>query len=258
MSEAARRSIRSYVLRQGRVTAAQASAVERLMPVYGIAFSPAPLDLEQAFGRRAPKILEIGFGMGETTAAIAQSHPDSDYLGVEVHTPGVGALLRRTEALGLTNVRVIQHDAVEVVDRMIAPSALEGVHVFFPDPWPKKRHHKRRLVQAPFVRLLVSRMKHGAYVHVATDWEDYADQILAALAAEPALENVAGGFAPRPASRPQTKFERRRGERDAVAGRELPLRTRLRGRGAALAQDVAADRAVRAVAHRARPLTTSK
>ena len=209
MSEAERRSIRSYVLRQGRVTAAQASAVERLMPVYGIAFSPAPLDLEQAFGRRAPKILEIGFGMGETTAAIAVAHPECDYLGIEVHTPGVGALLRRVDALGLTNVRVIQHDAVEVVERMIGPGALDGVHVYFPDPWPKKRHHKRRLLQPGFVHLLATRMKPGAYLHAATDWEDYAAQMLEVLSAEPLLANTATGFAPRPDSRPLTKFETR-------------------------------------------------
>jgi tRNA (guanine-N7-)-methyltransferase len=209
MTEAGRRSIRSYVLRQGRVTAAQASAVERLMPAYGIAFSPAPLDLEQAFGRRAPKILEIGFGMGETTAAIAAAHPECDYLGIEVHTPGVGALLRHIESLGLTNVRVIQHDAVEVVDRMIASGTLDGVHVFFPDPWPKKRHHKRRLLQPEFVHLLATRMKSGASLHAATDWEDYATQMLEVLSAEPLLENTATSFAPRPEGRPPTKFETR-------------------------------------------------
>jgi tRNA (guanine-N7-)-methyltransferase len=209
MPEAERSSIRSYVLRQGRVTAAQASAVERLMPVYGIAFSPAPLDLERAFGRRAPKILEIGFGMGETTAAIAAAHPESDYLGIEVHTPGVGALLRRVEALGLTNVRVIQHDAVEVISRMIAPDTLDGAHVFFPDPWPKKRHHKRRLLQPGFVHLLATRMKPNAYLHAATDWEDYAAQMLEVLSAEPLLANTATGYAPRPDSRPLTKFETR-------------------------------------------------
>ena len=209
MSEAARRSIRSYVLRQGRVTEAQARAVARLMPVYGIAFSPAPLDIERAFGRRAAKILEIGFGMGETTAAIAAAHPERDYLGIEVHTPGVGALLRHVESLGLTNVRVIQHDAVEVVGRMIAPGVLDGVHVFFPDPWPKKRHHKRRLLQPEFVHLLGTRLKPGAYLHAATDWEDYAGQMLEVLSAEPLLENTATGFAPRPEERPLTKFETR-------------------------------------------------
>jgi tRNA (guanine-N7-)-methyltransferase len=209
MTGAERRSIRSYVLRQGRVTAAQTRAVEQWMPVYGIAFSPAPLDLERAFGRRAPKVLEIGFGMGETTAAIAQAHPDTDYLGIEVHTPGVGALLRCIDSLGLANVRVIQHDAVEVVEKMIAPEALDGVHVFFPDPWPKKRHHKRRLLQPEFVRLLATRLKPEAYLHAATDWEDYARQMLDVLSAEPLLGNTASGFAPRPESRPLTKFEAR-------------------------------------------------
>jgi tRNA (guanine-N7-)-methyltransferase len=203
------RSIRSYVLRQGRTTAAQARARAVLAPVYGIAFAPEPLDLERAFGRAAPRVLEIGFGMGETTAAIAAAHSEIDYLGIEVHSPGVGSLLNRIEALHLTNVRVVQHDAVEVLEHMIGTDALDGAHLFFPDPWPKKRHHKRRLVQAPFVRLLASRLKRGAYVHAATDWEDYAHQIVAVLAAEPALENTATGFAPRPESRPQTKFERR-------------------------------------------------
>jgi len=209
MSDPAHRSIRSYVLRQGRITAAQARARDELAPVYGIPFAPAPLDLDRVFGRAAPKVLEIGFGMGETTAAIAAAHPELDYLAIEVHSPGVGSLLNRIESLGLQNVRVIQHDAVEVLERMIPPAALDGVHLFFPDPWPKKRHHKRRLVQAPFVALLAARMKRGAYLHVATDWEDYALQILAVLAAEPALENTADGFAPRPERRPETKFERR-------------------------------------------------
>jgi tRNA (guanine-N7-)-methyltransferase len=209
MSDPARRSIRSYVLRQGRTTAAQARARALLGPIYGIPFAPAPIDLDRAFGRAAPKVLEIGFGMGETTAAIAAAHPEIDYLAVEVHSPGVGSLLNRLEVLGLTNVRIIQHDALEVLEHMIAPGALDGVHLFFPDPWPKKRHHKRRLLQAPFVQLLASRLQPGGTIHAATDWEDYAHQILAVLAAEPALENTAAGFAARPASRPQTKFERR-------------------------------------------------
>ncbi|HXF67231.1 MAG TPA: tRNA (guanosine(46)-N7)-methyltransferase TrmB [Burkholderiales bacterium] len=204
-----RRPIRSYVLRQGRMTAAQARAYQELLPRYGIPFSPAPLDLERVFGRAAPKILEIGFGMGETTAQIAFAHPENDYLGIEVHAPGVGALLKRAAALSLANVRVIQHDAVEVLEHMIPERALDGVHVFFPDPWPKKRHHKRRLIQPPFVALLASRMKPGAYLHVATDWEDYARQILDVLCAEPRLENTAAGFAPRPDYRPLTKFEQR-------------------------------------------------
>jgi len=201
--------IRSYVLRQGRTTAAQARAQRELLPRYGIAYVPQPLDLDAAFGRKAPKILEIGFGMGETTAAIAAAHPENDYLGIEVHTPGVGSLLNRIDALGLANVRVIQRDAVEVLEHMIAPGTLDGVHVFFPDPWPKKRHHKRRLIQPPLVALLASRMKPGAHLHVATDWQDYAEHILAVLAAEPALENTADGFVVRPEARPETKFERR-------------------------------------------------
>ena len=204
-----RRSIRSYVLRQGRISNAQRRAHHELLPVYGTPFSTAPLDLERLFGRAAPKILEIGFGMGETTAAIAQEHPGNDYLGVEVHTPGVGSLLAKIAELRLANVRVIQHDVVEVLERMIAPASLDGVHVFFPDPWPKKRHHKRRLMQPAFVALLASRMKPGAALHACTDWEDYAAQMLAVLSAEPALENTSSGYADRPAARPQTKFERR-------------------------------------------------
>ena len=201
--------IRSYVLRQGRVTAAQQRARETLLPRLSITYAPALLDLDRAFGRAAPKVLEIGFGMGETTARIASQHPERDFLGIEVYGPGVGGLLKRVTELGLTNVRVIQHDAAEVLRDMIAPAALDGVHVYFPDPWPKKRHHKRRLLQPPFVALLASRMKAGAYLHVATDWEDYARQILDVLSAEPLLANTCGGFAPRPDWRPQTKFESR-------------------------------------------------
>ena len=207
--ETPRRPIRSYVLRQGRLTDAQRRAHEELLPRYGIPFAPTPLDLERAFGRVAPKVLEIGFGMGETTAAIAAAYPRNDYLGIEVHTPGVGSLLRRADAAGLANLRVIQHDAVEVVERMIPPSSLDGIHLFFPDPWPKKRHHKRRLIQPPFVALLASRLKPGAYLHVATDWQDYAQQILEVLSGEPLLANTAPGYAPRPEWRPLTKFESR-------------------------------------------------
>jgi tRNA (guanine-N7-)-methyltransferase len=203
------RPVRSYVLRQGRVSNAQARAYRELLPRYGIAFSDQLLDLDAAFGRAAPKILEIGFGMGETTAAIAAAHPENDYLGIEVHTPGVGGLLKQIAERGLANLKLIQHDAVDVLRVMIAPASLDGVHVFFPDPWPKKRHHKRRLVQTDFVALLASRLKPGGYVHLATDWEEYAQQMLAVLSAEPQLENTAEGFAPRPAYRPQTKFETR-------------------------------------------------
>jgi tRNA (guanine-N7-)-methyltransferase len=203
------RPIRSFVLRQGRLTDAQRRALETLMPRFGIPFARAPLDLDRAFGRSAPKIVEIGFGMGDTTARIAAENPASDYLGIEVHGPGVGGLLKHIAALGLTNVLVIQHDAVEVLEHMIQPASLAGVHLFFPDPWPKKRHHKRRLIQPPFVALLASRLKPGAYVHAATDWEDYARQILEVFAAEPQLVNTVAGFAARPTSRPQTKFEER-------------------------------------------------
>ncbi len=208
-AESSKRPIRSYVLRQGRVSNAQARAHEALLPRYGIPFSRQPLDLEVVFGRPGRKILEIGFGMGETTAAIAAAHPEIDYLGIEVHTPGVGSLLKLIDASGAANLRIVQHDAVEVLRDMIAPAALDGAHIFFPDPWPKKRHHKRRLVQADFVALLASRLKSGAYVHLATDWQEYAEQMLAVLVAEPQLENTAAAFASRPEYRPQTKFESR-------------------------------------------------
>lgn len=201
--------IRSYVLRQGRISPAQQRCLEEGMPRWGIPYAPAPLDLDAVFGRRAPKILEIGCGMGETTAAIAAAHPERDYLGIEVHTPGVGSLLKEIITRNLANLRVIQHDAVEVVRDMIPPASLAGIHIFFPDPWPKKRHHKRRLIQPPFVHELALRLAPGGYLHCATDWEDYAQQMLAVLSAEALLENTAPGFAPRPAWRPQTKFEQR-------------------------------------------------
>jgi tRNA (guanine-N7-)-methyltransferase len=203
------RHIRSFVLRQGRVSAAQQRAVDGLLPVFGIPYAAAPCDFDAAFGRKAPRILEIGFGMGETTAEIAAAHPQNDYIGIEVHTPGVGGLLRLIEAGGQKNIRIVQHDAMEVVQYMVAPGSLAGIHIFFPDPWPKKRHHKRRLVQPPFVALLASRLQPGGYMHLATDWEEYADQMLAVLSAEPLLANTAEGFAPRPAHRPLTKFESR-------------------------------------------------
>lgn len=203
------RSIRSFVLRAGRTTSAQQLALQTLAPRFCIPYRDTPLDLQAAFGRAAPTILEIGFGMGETTAAIAAAHPNHDYLGIEVHPPGVGALLRLMEQTGLTNIRIIQHDAVEVLEHMIAPQSLDGVHVFFPDPWPKTRHHKRRLIQPPFVALLASRLKLGGTIHLATDWQEYAQQMLEVLSAEPTLANTASGFAARPASRPATKFEQR-------------------------------------------------
>lgn len=203
------RRIRSFVLRQGRVSTAQQRAFDELLPKYGIAYKAAALDLEQVFGRKAPKILEIGFGMGETTAAIAAAHPENDYLGIEVHTPGVGSLLNQIEHLQLSNLRLIQHDAVEVLTHMITPESLDGIHVFFPDPWPKKRHHKRRLLQVEFVALLASRLKPGAYLHSATDWQEYAEHIFSVFGAEPQLVNTVADYAPRPDYRPLTKFEQR-------------------------------------------------
>lgn len=203
------RPVRSFVLRQGRLSPAQQRALDTLMPIYGIPFADALLDFDRAFARHAPRVLEIGFGMGETTATIARTRPEDDFLGIEVHSPGVGSLLRRLAEQGLTNVRVIQHDAVEVVAAMIPRASLAGIHVFFPDPWPKKRHHKRRLLQPAFVHELALRLGPGAYLHVATDWEDYAQEVLATLAAEPLLANAVAGFVPRPDYRPLTKFEAR-------------------------------------------------
>jgi tRNA (guanine-N7-)-methyltransferase len=203
------RSIRSFVLRQGRISAAQKRAYDELLPRYGIAHSDKRLDWEQTFGRKAPRILEIGFGMGSATAHIAKMQPEQDYLGVEVHTPGVGALMRLLAAENLGNVRIIQHDAVEVLRDMIEPGALDGIHIFFPDPWPKKRHHKRRLIQPELLRLLASRLKPGGYLHLATDWQEYAEWMLEMLSTEMMLKNSASGYAPKPAYRPETKFERR-------------------------------------------------
>ena len=188
---------------------AQQRALDTLMPTYGIPFAERPLDFDRAFGRRAPRVLEIGSGMGETTAAIAQMRPDDDFVAIEVHSPGVGSLLRRIGELGLTNVRISQHDAVELVAAMIPTASLAGVHVFFPDPWPKKRHNKRRLLKPEFVRELALRLAPNGYLHVATDWDAYAQEILETLTAEPLLVNTADGFAPRPAYRPMTKFEAR-------------------------------------------------
>ena len=201
--------IRSYVLRQGRYSPAQQRAYAEWMPRFGVPYERQLLDPAAVFGRRAPLVVEIGSGMGETTATIAAANPERDYLAIEVHVPGVGSLLRQVGELGLTNVRVVQHDAVEVMREMIAPASLASVHVFFPDPWPKKRHHKRRLIQPAMARLVADRLAPGGVVHVATDWHEYAEQILAVLAAEPLLSNCAHGFAERPGSRPQTKFERR-------------------------------------------------
>jgi tRNA (guanine-N7-)-methyltransferase len=203
------RPVRSFVLRQGRMSPAQERAFTDLLPVYGVPFAERPLRFGEVFGRTAPTVLEIGFGMGETTAAIAHAHPDRDFIGIEVHAPGVGALLKRIEAMRLSNVRVVRHDAVEVVEHMIPPASLAGVHVYFPDPWPKKRHLKRRLLQPAFVHALAQRLAPGGYLHAATDWEDYAQEMLATLGAEPLLRNAVDGYSPRPSWRPETKFEAR-------------------------------------------------
>ena len=201
--------IRSYVLRQGRFSPGQQRAYAELLPRWGVPYGPAPIEFASTFGRTAPVVVEIGSGMGETTARIARENPQVDYLGIEVHSPGVGALLRQIAALGLANIRIVQHDAVEVMRDMIPPGSLAGLHVFFPDPWPKKRHHKRRLLQPDFAALAASRLAPGAYIHVATDWQEYAEHVLAVLGAIPDLSNTADAFAPRPATRPETKFERR-------------------------------------------------
>jgi tRNA (guanine-N7-)-methyltransferase len=201
--------IRSFVLRQGRVSNAQQRFYDEGRPRWGIPYSAAPLDLDIVFGRHAAKILEIGCGMGETTAIIASAQPQNDYLGIEVHTPGVGSLFKEIATRELSNLRVIQHDAVEVVRDMIAPGALSGIHIYFPDPWPKKRQQKRRLIQSPFIALLSERLAPGGYIHCATDWEEYAQQMLDVLAAEPRLANTTSGYAPRPDYRPLTKFEAR-------------------------------------------------
>jgi tRNA (guanine-N7-)-methyltransferase len=201
--------IRSFVHRRAHITPSQQEALNRLLPQWSVAYKNSALDLDKAFGRSAPVVLEIGFGMGETTQKIAQARPNDNFLGIEVFNAGVGALLKRIDENGLTNLRIIQHDAVEVVRDMIAPDTLAGVHIYFPDPWPKKRHHKRRLIQPPFVNLLASRIKPGGYIHCATDWENYAGQMLEVLGNEPLLQNTAQTYAPRPDYRPQTKFETR-------------------------------------------------
>ena len=204
------RRIRSFVLRQGRVTKGQAHALETQWPQYGVEYGLQSIDLKQIFGRKdSKKILEIGFGMGETTAKIAQTLPDCDFLAVEVHTPGVGALLKLIEELALTNIRIIQHDVVEVLQHMFADNSLDGVHIFFPDPWHKKRHHKRRLIQAEFVKLLCTKLKSGGYLHVATDWQEYAEWVLDVLKTEPQLQNTVLDYAEKPVYRPLTKFENR-------------------------------------------------
>ena len=203
------RPIRSFVVRAGRMTDRQARGLDEGFARFGLPYAPQHLQWQQTFGRDAPTVLEIGFGMGVTTAQIAAQQAQTNFLAVEVHPPGVGNLCNLLAEQSLTNVRVIQHDAVEVLRQMIAPDSLAGAHVYFPDPWHKKRHNKRRLVQAALVQLLASRIAPGGYIHLATDWVPYAEQMLEVLSAEPLLRNTAFDYASRPAWRPETKFELR-------------------------------------------------
>jgi len=202
--------IRSYVVRSGRMTPMQKAALETLYARYGVRWNPEiKLDAASLFGSEGPFIVEVGFGMGDATVRIAQALPGSRFLGLEVHAPGVGKLLSELDKQGVGNVRVCRHDAVEVADAMLAPGSVDGFHVFFPDPWPKKRHHKRRIMQAPFIALLASRLKPGGYLYYVTDWEEYAEATLEALSAEPLLRNAHERWAEREPWRPVTKFERR-------------------------------------------------
>jgi len=199
------RPIRSYVLRQGRTTPAQKRALEELLPKYGLAFSQQPIKQLEIFGRKAPLVLEIGSGMGETTVEIAKARPDADFIAIEVHGPGVGSLLNRIAAEKLSNLKIIRHDALEVLEQMIPDGALAAIHIFFPDPWPKKRHHKRRLVQPGFAALAARKLAPGGALHAATDWPDYAAQMEMVFSGEALLQPAGAGFA----ARPVTKFESR-------------------------------------------------
>ncbi len=206
------RRLKSFVRRAGRTTDGQARAFAELGPLFLLPYRAGPIDLATTFGREARTVLEIGFGMGEATAHIAALMPETNFLCCEVHEPGVGALLKRIGEQGLTNIRICAHDAVDVLDHMLQPDTLDGVHVFFPDPWHKKRHNKRRLLQTPFVAKLAAHLKPGGYLHCATDWQPYAEQILEVLQHEPLLRNTAAdasGYAPKPDYRPLTKFENR-------------------------------------------------
>lgn len=206
-----RRTIRSFVIRGGRQTVAQQRAMDELWPRYGVEFSATPLDLDQTFGRQAPRMLEIGFGAGEALLTFAQAHPELDCIGVEVHKPGVGHLLLGAESAGLTNLRIICHDAVEVLQQQLAPGSIQLIHIFFPDPWPKKRHHKRRLIQPEFVELLARVLAVGGTLRLATDWEHYAMHMREVIDASPSFVNEAPetGFVARSEERPLTRFERR-------------------------------------------------
>jgi tRNA (guanine-N7-)-methyltransferase len=212
MNELRNRPIRSFVMRTGRMTVGQTRALEELWPKYGVEFSAEPLSLDSLFGRAAPCTLEIGFGNGEHLAALAAAHPERDYFGIEVHRPGVGHLLLLASLNNLTNVRASSHDAVEVLREQIAEGSLDEVLVLFPDPWHKKRHHKRRLIQPPFVELIASRLRQGGVLRLATDWKEYALQMLEVLSAAKTLFinlSPTGDWMPRPEERAPTRFEKR-------------------------------------------------
>jgi tRNA (guanine-N7-)-methyltransferase len=223
------RHVRSFVLRAGRMTPAQERALKELWPVYGVELRDAPLDLEAIFGRRAPRCLEIGFGVGEVIGTLAEERRHIDYLGIEVHAPGVGRLLLRAEQSSLSNLRVIRHDAVEVLRDGIRDESFDEILVFFPDPWHKKRHHKRRLIDAAFVESAAAKLRSGGVLRLATDWQDYAEQMLAVCNASRHLATLSpdGTYVVRPDFRPPTRFERR-GERlghgvwDLAYGRRAP------------------------------------
>jgi tRNA (guanine-N7-)-methyltransferase len=221
------RTVRSFVVRSGRATAAQQRALTELWPQFGVEYQASPLELRALFGRDAPRMIEIGFGAGEALLEFAQSHPQIDCLGLEVHRPGVGHLLLGAHAAGLRNLRIICHDAVEVLQHQLEPGSISLIHIFFPDPWPKKRHHKRRLIQPSFASLLARALQPDGTLRLATDWEHYAQQMREVLDAEPAFRNVAGhtGYVSRSAERPLTKFERR-GQRLGHAVRDLEYRRR--------------------------------
>lgn len=219
------RRIRSFVRREGRLTSGQGRALERLWPRFGIEADAGPVVPGALFGRRSPVILEIGFGNGESLAMQAAASPERDFIGIEVHRPGVGHLLGEIERRSLDNLRVFCADAVEVLERNLPPSCLDGVQIFFPDPWQKKRHHKRRLIQPPFMRLLASRMRPGACLHLATDWEDYAQHMAAVLQGAAEWFEPDAACAPGNAARPETRFERR-GKRLGHAVRDLRYRRR--------------------------------
>lgn len=205
------RQVRSFVLRLGRMTSGQERALNELWPKFGIEFSISPVDLEATFGRNAPRMIEIGFGMGEALAQFAQLHPHMDCLGIEVHRPGAGHLLLQMQLQQLSNIRISCHDAVEVLKHQISPESIDAIHIFFPDPWHKTRHHKRRLIQPVFVDVLAKALKPGGTLRLATDWQDYADHMRAVMDVHPQFNNVAGvaGFVARPEHRPLTRFERR-------------------------------------------------